>query len=294
MTKAASGRASGQSVETGTDRQWLETEFGQRVEDKLQELYQRAETLLERNRAQVLAVAHALEAHKTVSGDDIRAVIEGVPGPQVDGGVYYTPEAVAELERYHDAAAEAHRNIGRIDVPLPRLNGRYSSLPVVAAVDASRADGEGRRRRLEHPLHLDDVEPAAELAADLALDADDARSRSASWSAIDASWPPTMRAITEWKPWSRRQADELLEQQPADALRRGGRGARRPSPRPSWRTPAGPCRGRASRTRPRSPSSSTATIAGWPPECSSIHATCSSSVRGTMSKVTVVSVTSKL
>jgi cell division protease FtsH len=142
VTKAASGRATGQSVETGTDRQWLETEFGQRVEEKLQELFRRAETLLERNRAQVLAVAHALEAHKTVSGDDIRAVIEGAPGPQVDGSVYYTPEAVAELEHYHDAAAEAHKNIGRIDVPLPRLNGRYSGMPVVAARMETAQTGE--------------------------------------------------------------------------------------------------------------------------------------------------------
>jgi hypothetical protein len=142
VTKAASGRATGQSVETGTDRQWLETEFGQRVEEKLQELYRRAETLLQRNRAQVLAVAHALEAHKTVSGDDIRAVIEGAPGPQVDGSVYYTREAIAELERYHDAAAEAHKNIGRIDVPLPRLNGRYSGMPVVAARMETARRGE--------------------------------------------------------------------------------------------------------------------------------------------------------
>ena len=33
------------------------------------------------NRSQVLAVTHALEAHKTLSGDDIEAVIEGAPGP---------------------------------------------------------------------------------------------------------------------------------------------------------------------------------------------------------------------
>ena len=41
-------------------------------------------------------------------------------------------------------------------------------------------------------------------------------------------------------------------------------------------------------------SSSTATIAGWPPECSSIHCCWSASVRGAMSNVTVVSSTSTL
>jgi cell division protease FtsH len=133
VTKAASGRASGQSVETGTDRQWLETDFGKQVEVRLQALYERTEQLLERHRAQVLAVAHALEANKTVSGDDIRAVIEGVRGPQVDGSVYYTPEAIEELEQYHEAAALAHKNTARIDLPLPRLNGQYVALPVAVA-----------------------------------------------------------------------------------------------------------------------------------------------------------------
>ena len=87
----------------------------------MQDLYQRAENLFKRNRAQVLAVAHALEANKTVSGDDIRAVIEGVRGPQVDGSVYYSREAIAELEEYHEAAAVAHKNTARIDLPLPAV-----------------------------------------------------------------------------------------------------------------------------------------------------------------------------
>jgi cell division protease FtsH len=143
VTKAASGRASGQSVETGTDRQWLETDFGKQVESRLRVLYERTERLLERNRAQVLAVAHALEANKTVSGDDVVAVIEGVRGPQVDGSVYYTPEAIAELERYHEAAAEAHRNTARIDVPLPRLNGQYVGVPVaVARAESTNPEGD--------------------------------------------------------------------------------------------------------------------------------------------------------
>ena len=144
VTKAASGRASGQSVETGTDRAWLETDFGKQVEARLQEIYQRTENLLKRNRAQVLAVAHALEANKTVSGDDIRAVIEGVRGPQVDGSVYYSREAIAELEQYHEAAAIAHKNTAGIDLPLPRLNGQHADLPIVAArAEAPRLDGEG-------------------------------------------------------------------------------------------------------------------------------------------------------
>src|ERR1043166_2521472 len=42
------------------------------------------------------------------------------------------------------------------------------------------------------------------------------------------------------------------------------------------------------------PSPSTMTTAGWPPEWLSIQATCSSSVRGTMSNVTVDVLTSRL
>ncbi len=78
-----------------------------RVDAKLQQLLARARTLLEADRHNVLAVAHALETHKTISGEDIIAIIEGTLGPTVDGALYDDPVIRAELETYHAAVAAA-------------------------------------------------------------------------------------------------------------------------------------------------------------------------------------------
>ncbi len=58
----------------------LRAALADRIEDSLAELLDRAEAILRENRAGVLAVAHALETHKTLSGDDVEAVLEGRPG----------------------------------------------------------------------------------------------------------------------------------------------------------------------------------------------------------------------
>ena len=57
----------------------------------------------------MLALAHALETHKTLSGDDVEAVLDGRPGMAVDGSVYAEPAFAAQLEEYHAAAAGAHQ-----------------------------------------------------------------------------------------------------------------------------------------------------------------------------------------
>ncbi|MBI3648224.1 MAG: AAA family ATPase [Actinobacteria bacterium] len=112
-----------QPVEDGTDRQMLDSEFGKRVETRLQELYEKTWTLLDENRHHVLAVAHALEAHKTITGDDVVAVIEGGTGAIVDGRPYHDPRFRSELEEYHEAVVRAHKEYsgveGRIPVPVP-------------------------------------------------------------------------------------------------------------------------------------------------------------------------------
>ncbi len=107
------------SVEDGTDRALLDGEFGRRVEAKLAELYDRTWRLLEANRREVLAVAHALEAHKTVSGDDVAAIIDGVQGPLVDGAPYAEAEFLAVAEEYHAKAVAAHQGHSRVELPLP-------------------------------------------------------------------------------------------------------------------------------------------------------------------------------
>ena len=63
----------------------LRRALADRIEDKLGDLLARAEAILTENRAQVLALAHALEIHRTLTGDDVEAVIEGREGETVDG-----------------------------------------------------------------------------------------------------------------------------------------------------------------------------------------------------------------
>ena len=109
----------GERVETGTDRMWLDSEFGRRVEFRLEELFARVSELLEKDRIWVLSLAHALEAHKTVPGEDITAIIEGHQGPTIDGRVYHSPAFQAQLEEYHAAALQAHKVSDRVAIPLP-------------------------------------------------------------------------------------------------------------------------------------------------------------------------------
>ncbi len=90
-----------------------------RVEVKLEDLLRRTRDLLADNRAAVLAVAHALETHKTVTGEDVEAIIEGRVGPLIDGRMYHKRDFLDAAEAYHVKALEAHRAHGRVDLPLP-------------------------------------------------------------------------------------------------------------------------------------------------------------------------------
>ena len=69
----------------------------------------------------VLAVAHALETHKTISGEDVAAILENTIGPKVDGRVYHQPGFAEIAERYHVAALEAHQQVDDVAAPLPVL-----------------------------------------------------------------------------------------------------------------------------------------------------------------------------
>ncbi len=112
-----------QPAETGEDRALFDSEFGRTVEKKLQELYEDTWALLEENRHEVLAVAHALETHKTITGDDVEAVIAGRVGTLVDGRPYRDPRFAEELEAYHAAVVQAHKEHagveGQIPIPVP-------------------------------------------------------------------------------------------------------------------------------------------------------------------------------
>ncbi|MGH9181769.1 MAG: AAA family ATPase, partial [Acidimicrobiales bacterium] len=113
------GMSGAMAIEDGSDRALLDGEFGKRVEAKLADLYDRTWRLLEANRREVLAVAHALEAHKTVSGDDVAAIIDGVQGPLVDGQPYGEPDFLVVAEEYHIKAVAAHQGHSRVELPLP-------------------------------------------------------------------------------------------------------------------------------------------------------------------------------
>jgi hypothetical protein len=120
MVTKVGGRQQGDSVETGTDRMWLDSEFGHRVETRLEQLLEQVRTLLERDRVWVLALAHALELYKTVPGEDVLAILDGRPGPTIDGRAYHDPRFQAELEEYHAAALTAHQGATRVPRPFPR------------------------------------------------------------------------------------------------------------------------------------------------------------------------------
>lgn len=96
--------------------------LGNRIEDHLSALLQKAEKILKENRNQVLALAHALETFKTLSGDDVAAVIEGVQGSIVDGRPYRNRAFLAKIERYHKAALVAHREHLTPEIAIPSLN----------------------------------------------------------------------------------------------------------------------------------------------------------------------------
>ena len=92
-----------------------------RIEENLSKLLVQAEEILRENRNQVLALAHALETHKTLSGEDVAAVIDGVQGSIVDGRPYLDAQFLAEIEKYHQASVIAHQEHRVPDVHLPAL-----------------------------------------------------------------------------------------------------------------------------------------------------------------------------
>src|SRR4029453_11400880 len=70
----------------------LKSGLGARIDENLEGGLQRTESLLAENSLEVLAVTHALETNKTLTGDDIKAIVDGTPGPLVDGTEYHSPE----------------------------------------------------------------------------------------------------------------------------------------------------------------------------------------------------------
>jgi ATP-dependent Zn protease len=114
--------------EADRDRRSKENEFqkgrlGNRIEANLERLVDETRKLLEANRLEVLAVAHALERFKTVTGEDVLAIIEGRPGPFIDGRRYHTEEFREMAEEYHRQIVDVHHGRSQAQIVLPVLAG---------------------------------------------------------------------------------------------------------------------------------------------------------------------------
>jgi cell division protease FtsH len=117
-----------------------------RIEDNLNGLLARVEEIIRTDRDRVLSLAHALETHKTLSGDDVVAVIEQQQGPFVDGRAYADPVLIERLEEYHASAAVAHREHSSMPLSMPEIR-KPSVLtapgPWIVAPDPDPLNGSG-------------------------------------------------------------------------------------------------------------------------------------------------------
>jgi ATP-dependent Zn protease len=159
------GKPGAPDPKDGDNKDMLSGTLGRRIESKLDELLHRVEEMLVDNRASVLAVAHALETNKTVTGEDIEAIIQGTRGPLVDGRMYHEPEFLELAERYHRDAVVAHVAHDKpvLELPKPAVwwhvddedeeppyeNGHVPIAVNAAEVapDATEADDPRKRRR---------------------------------------------------------------------------------------------------------------------------------------------------
>lgn len=125
------------------EQELLHSGLGDQIEQRLADRYDAVRCLLEANRVEVLAVAHALETHKTITGEDVSAIVDRGLGPFLDGRGYYTPEAVKALEDYHAAVLELRRTGGMQLPPLPKISGISGRLVEAVAAPAPVPVGAG-------------------------------------------------------------------------------------------------------------------------------------------------------
>lgn len=147
----------------GDLKEGVSTSLDDRVESTLRDLYDRVERLLREKRHQVLAVAHALETHKTITGEDIDAILYHGAGPNVDGRIYADEAFMQTIEEYHEAANEAHWTHDPVARALPVHSPTSTATGAVdgddakaqnwpalwqqpAPADETKADEDGRQR----------------------------------------------------------------------------------------------------------------------------------------------------
>src|SRR5215216_4252644 len=59
------------------------------------------------------------DRNRTITGEDVAAVVDGTQGPLVDGRPYADPVFRTQLEAYHAAVVRAHREHGGVDAAIP-------------------------------------------------------------------------------------------------------------------------------------------------------------------------------
>ncbi|MHA6797109.1 AAA family ATPase [Pseudonocardia bannensis] len=126
------GGRGGAGKQAETPEAVVRTALADRIEDQLSVLLERAEAILRDNRSAVLAIAHALETHKTLSGEDVEAVLEGRPGTAVDGRIYTDPQFANLLEEYHAAAVGAHHGHTAVQLTLPGVRREEATTAAAA------------------------------------------------------------------------------------------------------------------------------------------------------------------
>jgi hypothetical protein len=99
----------------------LARSVGDRVEGKLGDLLTQVRALLKERSDDVLAIAYALESHKTITGEDVMAILNGTQGPLVDGRRYHSEAFRRGVVAYHNEAVQAHQARGQLGVTLPEL-----------------------------------------------------------------------------------------------------------------------------------------------------------------------------
>ena len=137
----APGGGGGGRLKKGQDTEGLaRAALADRIELNLKDLLDRTEEIIRTNRDDVLSLAHALETHKTLSGEDVVAVLEHARGPLVDGTPYADPAFVSQLNDYHMSAARAHRDHSQEQLSLPMPT---TVQPWTIPVAVAEPDGQG-------------------------------------------------------------------------------------------------------------------------------------------------------
>jgi len=149
VTREQGVTGGGDDKDRTKENRLLNSPLGSRIEQNLARLVEECRTLLEGHRLEVLAVAHALERFKTLTGEDVVAIIEGRPGPFIDGRRYHTDEFREMAEDYHRRIVDVHAGRSRGQVALPVLPGALLSeqqqpeaTPVSSMADRTSAETE--------------------------------------------------------------------------------------------------------------------------------------------------------